>query len=53
MATTDDTVATTLRVPTEMWRDIRVEAAKEGKSASQWCRESLALVLKRVKESHA
>jgi len=48
MSDTDATIAITLRLPPETWRQIRVEAAKEGKSASQWCRESLALVLDKV-----
>jgi len=50
MADTADTVAVTLRLPRETWAEIRVEAAKEGKSAAQWCRESLGLVLTKVKE---
>jgi predicted HicB family RNase H-like nuclease len=53
MADTDDTVAVTLRLPAEQWREIRIEAAREGKSAAQWTREALSLVLERVKGSHA
>jgi plasmid stability protein len=44
---TVDTTAVTLRLPEEMWRGIRVQAAREGKSAAQWCRESLGMVLER------
>ena len=50
MSTSDtaDTTALTLRLSTDVYRRIKVAAAHENKSAAQWMRESLELVLKRV-----
>lgn len=49
----NDTVATTLRIDPDVYGKIRVLAAKEGKSASQWMREALALVVKKIEERDA
>jgi predicted HicB family RNase H-like nuclease len=46
-------VARTIRIPASLWREIRVEAAREEKSANEWIRESLQLVLDRVRSTHA
>lgn len=50
---TSDTSATTLRLPTELKRRIKVLAAKEDKSAAEWMREALALVVKRTEDADA
>jgi predicted HicB family RNase H-like nuclease len=48
-----DTKAIQLRLSPELYRRIRVLAAKEEKSASQWMREALKLVADRVEEQDA
>jgi predicted HicB family RNase H-like nuclease len=53
MTEATDTITRTLRIPLGLWRDIRIEAAREEKSANEWIRESLELVLTRVKKTHA
>ncbi|HEY7421482.1 MAG TPA: hypothetical protein VH541_05685 [Gaiellaceae bacterium] len=51
MNTTDD-VRTTVVLPRSLWRRIRVLAAAEDKSAAQWVREAVTLVVERS-ELHA
>jgi len=47
MSSSDDTVTTTITFPRELWRRIRILAAKEDKSAAQWVREAILLVVER------
>jgi len=47
MSTTTDTVTTTMTLDRELWRRVKVLAAKEDKSAAQWVREAVKLVVER------
>lgn len=45
---TDGTVSINLRLPDDLRRRIRVLAAEEDKSAQQWMREALEIVVDRA-----
>lgn len=48
MADTTATIARTIRIDGDLWRRIRVLAAKEDKSANQWTHEALRLVVEKT-----
>jgi predicted transcriptional regulator len=47
MSSMNDTVTTTITVDRDLWRRVRILAAREDKSAAQWVREALLLVVER------
>ena len=49
----DTQVPLTLRIDKDLYRRIRVAAAQEEKSATQWMREALRLVVERVEATNA
>jgi predicted transcriptional regulator len=48
IADTADTTSFTLRLDSELWRRVRLLAARENMSAAQWVREAVRLVVERT-----